>query len=313
MDPRQTVLKKIRYFLEYVLFLLFYSLIKNRTASGIYRLGKGIGTMLYHLSAQRRHIARINLDIAFGDTKDDQEKRRIAKQSMIQTAVTALQFLWVAQDTRERVHQLMDPESENLELLEQCLARGKGVFFLIAHFGNWEVTGIHLGYRKISKVHTISRKLDNPYLEKFVMDLRSASGNTVFHKDESPRKIMRALKQNSCVGVMMDQNAGDWGLFVDFFGKKASTPRSLAVLSYSTGAAILPLFCQPTQKGKYRAVYGPELVLEKTDDKQQDIIRWTAACEKMLEDKIRENPEAWMWIHRRWKARPPDENGSPIY
>jgi len=292
---------------------MLFSLIKNRTAGGIYRLGKGIGTILYHLSPERRRIARINLDIAFGDTKDDQEKNRIARQSIIQMVVTALQFLWVAQDTRERVHQLMAPESENLELLEQCLARGKGVFFLIAHYGNWEVTGLYQGYLKICRVHTIARRLDNPYLEKFVMDLRSTSSNRVLHKDESPRKIMRALKQNYGVGVMMDQNAGDWGLFVDFFGKKASTPRSLAVLSYSTGAAILPLFCQPTQKGMYRAVYGPELVLEKTGDKKQDIIRWTEACEKILEDKIREYPEAWMWFHRRWKSRPPEESGNPIY
>ena len=313
MDPRKTVLKKIRYVLEYFLFLILHSFIKNMTAGGIYRLAKGLGTLIYHLSAKRRRIARINLDIAFGDTKDEQEKNRIAKQSIIQMVVTALQFLWVAQDTRERVHQLIEPVPENIELLEQCLSRGKGVFFLIAHYGNWEVQGLHLGYRNISKIHTIARRLDNPYLEKFIMDLRSASGNKVLHKDESPRKIIHAIKNNYCLGVMMDQNAGNWGLFVDFFGKKASTPRSLAVLSYSTGAAILPLFSQPTEKGRYRAVYGPELVLEKTGDKKQDIIRWTEACEKMLEDKIRECPEAWLWIHRRWKSRPPEESGPPIY
>jgi len=276
-------------------------------------MGKGIGTLIYHLSPKRRRIARINLDIAFGDTKDEKEKNRIAKQSLIQSVVTSLQFLWVAQDTRDRVHQLIDHDLENFKIIEQWLSRGKGVFFLVAHYGNWEVMGLFLGYLEIFELHNIARKLDNPYLEKFVMDLRSASGNKILHKDESPRKIMRAVKQNGIVSVMMDQNAGDWGLFVDFFGKKASSPRSLAVLSYSTGAAILPLFCQPTQKGMYRIVYGPELVLEKTDDKKQDIIRWTEACEKMLEDKIRAYPEAWMWIHRRWKSRPPEENGNPIY
>ena len=313
MDPRQAVSKKIRYFLEYLLFRVIHSLIKHRTASGIYRLGKGIGTLIYYLFPKRRQIARINLDIAFGDTKDEQEKIRIAKQSMIQITVTALQFLWVAQDTRERVHQLIDHDLENFKILEQCLARGKGVFFLVAHYGNWEVMGLFLGYLEIFQLHNIARKLDNPYLEKFVTDLRSVSGNKILHKDESPRKLIRAVKQNDIVVVAMDQNAGDWGLFVDFFGKKASSPRSLAVFSYSTGAAILPLFCQPTQKGRYRAVYGPELVLEKTGDKKQDIIRWTEACEKMLEDKIRAYPEAWMWIHRRWKSRPPEESGCPIY
>ena len=89
MDPRQTIPKKIRYFLEYLLFLVMYSFIKNRTASGISKLGNRIGTLIYRLSAKRRKIARTNLDIAFGDTKSISEKNRITKQSMIQVATSA--------------------------------------------------------------------------------------------------------------------------------------------------------------------------------------------------------------------------------
>ena len=145
------------------------------------------------------------------------------------------------------------------------------------------------------------------------MNLRIISGNQILHKDESPLKIVRALKKGGSIAVMMDQNGGIGGLFVDFFSKKAATPRSLAALSYSTGVHILPVFCEPVEQGKYKVVYKPILQLEKTGDKEADIFRWTQECQKVLEDLIRRHPEPWMWFHRRWKSRPPDERDQPIY
>ena len=121
------------------------------------------------------------------------------------------------------------------------------------------------------------------------------------------------MKKNSCVGVMMDQNGGIGGLFVDFFGKTAATPRSLAVLSYSTGAAVLPLIPYPTDKGPYQPIFLPELKLEKTGDKDKDIFRWTEEYQKVLEKIIRDRPEPWMWFHRRWKSRPKGERHISIY
>ncbi len=313
MDRRQTIPKKIRYVLEYVLFHIVLFPVQMLSLNRINRLARFLGNALYYVSPQRRKIARINLDIAFGDTKTPEEKRRIARQSIIHMVTTALQCLWVTRNTKQRVYQLFPFEPEGLEHLNHSLKRGKGAFYLMAHYGNWEVLGIFWAYRNFAQVYSIARKLDNPYLEKFLINLRTLSGGGVFHKEESPIKMVRALKKNSCVAVMMDQNGGIGGLFVDFFGKKAATPRSLAVLSYSTGAAVLPLIPYPTEKGTYQAVLLPEIKLEKTGDKDKDIFRWTQAYQKVLEKVIRERPEPWMWIHRRWKSRPMEERHISIY
>jgi KDO2-lipid IV(A) lauroyltransferase len=313
LDRRQTIPKKIRYLLEYILFRIILFPIQMLSLNGVYLLACFLGKTLYRVSPKRRKIARINLDIAFGDTKTDAEKKCIAKQSMIYMLMIALQCLWVTRNTEQRIYQLFPSAPKGIEHLAQALKRGKGAFYLMAHYGNWEALGIYWGHENISKVYSIARKLDNPYFEKLIIKLRTTSGGGVFHKEGSPLKVVRALKKNSSVAVMMDQNGGIGGLFVDFFGRKAATPRSLALLSYSTGAPVLPLIPYPAEKGTYQAVLFPELQLEKTDDKEADIFRWTEEYQKVLERIIRERPEPWMWFHRRWKTRPPEEGSNTIY
>jgi KDO2-lipid IV(A) lauroyltransferase len=313
LDRRQTIPKNIRYFLEYILFRLILFPIQMLPLKGICFLGRFLGSALYHASPSRRKIARINLDIAFGDTKTPEEKKRITKQSMIYMVMVALQCLWVTHNTKQRIYQLFPCRPKGVEHLDQALKRGKGAFYLMAHYGNWEALGIYWGHENLSQVYSIARKLDNPYFENFIQQLRTTSGGGVFHKEGSPLKVVRALKNNSSVAVMMDQNGGIGGLFVDFFGKKAATHRSLALLSYSTGAPVLPLIPYPTEKGTYQAVLFPEIKLEKTGDKERDIFRWTEEYQKTLEKIIRDRPEPWMWFHRRWKSRPKEERHINIY
>ncbi len=313
MSKHNSPARKLRYLAEYGLFLAAASLIRNTSPKLLFTLSRGLGSFLFHLLGKRRHIARTNLDIAFGNDKTPKEKDAIIKASFSQTVLSALQCIWVSVDTKNRVSRLMVSEPEGLEHLEACIQSGKGFFALMAHYGNWEILGIYHGYHGTTEHYSIARKLDNPYLEKFFMELRTISGNQILHKDESPLKIVRALKKGGSVAVMMDQNGGIGGLFVDFFGKKAATPRAMASLSYGTGARILPVICEPVAGGKYKIVYQPSLKLEKTDDKEADIFQWTQQCEKTLEDIIRRHPEPWMWFHRRWKSRPPEERGQEIY
>ena len=167
--------------------------------------------------------------------------------------------------------------------------------------------GLFHGYLGICPLASIVRKLDNPYLDKATKNFRTLSGNKIFYRDESPLKFVRELKNNGSVAVMMDQNTAKGGVFVDFFGKKAATPRSLALLSYRFGTPVLPLFCYPTDKGTYRIEYGPEIQLEKSGNKKNDLLKWTQNYQLFIEKIIRENPASWMCGHRRWKTRPPEE------
>ena len=302
----------IRHRLEYLIVLFFIFSLKNLSAKTIFRLGSILGKTSYSVATKRRQIALINLNIAFGNKKSTNEKNELIKKSFIQTSLTTLQSLWVLSHP-DRVNQLIEANPIGLDLVKKCLLRQKGIFFLTAHYANWEIMGIYHGYQGICKLNSIVRRLDNPYLNEVALKLRTISGNGIFCRDDSLLQIVRALKNNEAVAIMMDQNTAKGGLFVDFFGKKASTARALARLSYRTGTPIIPLFCYPTKNGKYRIEYGPELILKKTGDKEKDIVLWTQACEKRIEQTIQENPVPWTWAHRRWKTRPTEERGTKIY
>ena len=302
----------IRHRFEYVVVLFLIFILKGLSAKTIFRLGRILGNLSYKLATKRKRVALINLNIAFGDKKSNKEKKQIIKNSFIQVALSALQSLWILKYP-DRVNQLIEGEPTGLDIVKKCLERRRGIFFLTAHYGNWEIMGIDHGYRGACKLNSIIRRLDNPYLNEVVLKFRTVSGNGIFCRDESLLQIVRAIKNNEAVAVMMDQNTAKGGVFVDFFGRKAATARSVARLSYRTGTPILPFFCYPTGKGTYRVKYGPELTLKKTGHREHDVIEWTQACEKFIEKTIHDTPDPWIWAHRRWKTRPPEEQGKKIY
>jgi len=276
-------------------------------------IARFIGSLIYTFSYKRRRTGRINLNIAFGNSKSTSEKNRILKASIIQLVISSLQMIWVGICTEERIKFLIDGKPEGLDILISCLEKGKGIFFLTAHYGNWEVMSINHGYLDICALYSIARKMDNPYLENFIVSMREKSGAKILYRDQSPIKIIRALKKNAGVAIMIDQNISKGGVFVDFFGTKAATTRAIHQLGYKNEVPVIPVFCYPNKEGKYKIVYGPELEYQKSDNKENDIVQMTGKCVGFLESVIKEKPEPWMWIHRRWKTRPEEEKGKPIY
>ena len=249
----------------------------------------------------------------FSDTKTTDQKIRIIQDSFKFLAISALQSVWVTINTEKRVRKLIEGEPQGLEKLKRCIEKKKGIFFLTAHYGNWEIMGLNHGLLGISPLSSIARKMDNPYLNTLVEKLRASTGNQIFYRDDSLLKIIRELKSNNSVAIMLDQNTARGGIFVDFFGMKASTPRALAQLSYRMGTPILPLFSYPTKKGTYKIEYGPEFHFEKSKNKEKDILDWTQKMQTFIEMVIRKNPTPWMCGHRRWKTRPPEENNPRVY
>ena len=300
-------MKPIRHLLEYIFVSALIQLVRPLPQNAVVTLGRNLGAIVFCFSKKRKKAAKTNLNIMFSDTKSSDQKMRIIKESFKSLAVSALQSIWITFNTKERIRRLIDGEPEGLDILKKCLKKRKGIFFLTAHYGNWEIMGLNHGLLGICPLSSIARKLDNPYLNSIVEKLRTSTGNNIFYRDDSLLKIVRELKNNNSVAVMMDQNTAKGGIFVDFFGLKASTPRSVAQLSYRMGTPILPLFSYPTVKGTYKIKYGPELSLNKSEEKDQIILDWTQEMEKYVESIIRKNPAPWMCGHRRWKTRPPEE------
>ena len=192
---------------------------------------------------------------------------------------------------------------EGFEHYQQAKARGKGVLFATAHLGNWELSA-YAHALLTEPMNVVVRPLDNQVLDEFVEARRSLSGNRLLSKRDYARSILRALRDNEPVGILVDQNwSADTGVFVPFFGVPACSNLTFARMAFRSGAAVIPGFAVwKADERKYVLRFYPEV--EMTGDGAED----TARIQASVETAVREFPDQWLWIHRRWKTRP---EGSP--
>jgi KDO2-lipid IV(A) lauroyltransferase len=191
---------------------------------------------------------------------------------------------------------------EGFEHYEAAMARGNGLLFATAHLGNWELSAFSHALMA-GPMNVVVRPLDNPIIDGLVEQRRSLSRNALLSKRDFARSILQALRKNEAVGILMDQNASaDNGAFVPFFGKPACTNTTFARLAARSGAAVIPGFAVwSASEGRYILRFYPPV--EITGDEVEDTARIQAA----IELAIREYPDQWLWIHRRWKTRPEGE------
>lgn len=195
---------------------------------------------------------------------------------------------------------------EGLEHYHAAKARGKGVLFATAHLGNWELSAFAHALMT-EPMNIVVRPLDDAGLDTSVERYRQLSGNRIISKRDAARGIVRALRNNEAVGILIDQNTTpEEGVFVDFFGRKACAGTAFAKIAAHTGAAVIPGFALwSEQERKYVLRFYPPV--EVTGDVLDD----TQRIQSVIETVIREHPEQWLWIHRRWKTRP--EGEEPLY
>lgn len=201
---------------------------------------------------------------------------------------------------RSNVHKWI--RYDGYEHFENALKLGKGVIFATGHLGNWELSAF--AHALMSQpMSFVVRPLDNPLLDALATRLRTMSRNEVIGRGGLLRPILRALHENRAVGILADQNVtADRGVFVDFFGRKACVDPGLARLAGRTGAAVIPGFALWSEKERiFILKFYPPLAI--TGDELAD----TQTVQSALEQAIREYPDQWLWIHRRWKTRPPGE------
>ncbi len=191
---------------------------------------------------------------------------------------------------------------EGFEHYEAAKAKGKGVLFATLHLGNWELSAFAHALMT-EPMHIIVRPLDNPLLDSLVRERRTASGNIVFGKADGIRPIYRALEANQAVGILVDQNVGlDDGMFVNFFGRKACVSPTFAKLAARTGATVIPGYAVwSDEERKYILRFDPPVGITG------NVLIDTQRIQNALERAIRRYPDQWLWIHRRWKTRPPGE------
>ena len=272
-------------------------------------LGITLGQLVYLLHSKLRRVGLRNLTLAFPDLPDSQRKK-ILRGVFTSLGRQLAEVCLFPRYTRDNVSEVVI--YDGFENFDRAFARGKGVLFLTAHLGGWELSAFaHSLYGH--PLSFLMRPLDNPYLDRMMRDYRTLHGNQTINKDDPTRGLLRALKAGRVVGFLMDTNmTPPQGIFVDYFGIPACTASGLARMALRTDAAVVPGFTlwDPRLR-KYKLRFDPALTLIRTGDQEADIVANTQLFTKVIEDFVRRYPDQWLWVHRRWKTRPPGQ--PPLY
>src|SRR5438309_6347781 len=271
--------------------------------------GISLGWIIYLLHHRLRSVGIRNLALAYPE-KSRRERARILRGVFTSLGRQLAEVCLFPKYTLENVGKVV--VYDGFENFERALARGKGVLFLTAHLGAWELSAFtHSLYGH--PLHIVMRPLDNAYLDRLMRRYRTMHGNSTVDKDDFVRGLLSAMKAGETVGILMDTNmTPPQGVFTDFFGIPACTASGLARIALRTDAAVVPGFTiWDRELRKYRLRFDPALALIRTGHEEADIVANTALFTKVIEDYVRRYPEQWLWVHRRWKTRP--EGQPPIY
>lgn len=271
--------------------------------------GIAVAWTVYLLHGRLRRVGMKNLSLAFPE-KSRGERKRILRGVFTSFGRQAAEVCLFPRYTRENVNQVV--VYDGFENFERAFAQGKGVLFLTAHLGGWEISAFAHSLQG-HPLHVVMRPLDNVYLDRMTREYRTMHGNSMVDKDDFVRGLLSAMKAGETVGILMDTNmTPPQGVFVDFFGIPACTASGLARIALRTDAAVVPGFTiwDPVLR-KYRLRFDPPVKLIRTGDDDADAVANTALFTKVIEDYVRKYPDQWLWVHRRWKTRP--EGEPPIY
>ena len=290
-------LQKIAYRVIKILFKLI-GLIPRKLA---FRLGNLMGQILFLADRKHRKIALNNLTRAFGHEKNPYEIRILARRVFKNLGQIIFEIGWSLRLESKDFQKYFN--IQGLSNYTNAYEKGRGVLLLTAHMGNWELLSIIMamaGY----PVSVLYRPLDFFLLDRLFAMIRGRFGAELIPSAQSMRKILRSLKHGKVVGMLMDQNV-DWyeGVFVDFFGHRACTNKSMALLARRTEAPVVPVFLVREKSG-FMAEFGSEIPLIKTEDIRKDLEANTQQYNRIIEDFVRRYPDQWFWVHQRWKTKP---------
>lgn len=269
----------------------------------------GIAQLVYLLHFRLRQVGMRNLEMVFPE-KSLNERRRILLGVFTSLGRQLAELSQFPRYTAQNVDDVV--VYDGLENYERAYARGRGVLFLTAHFGGWELSAFAHSLHG-HWLHVVMRPMDNPYLDRLLQSYRTMHGNKVVPKDDFVRGLLAAMRAGETVGILMDTNmTPPQGVFVDFFGIPACTASGLARMALRTDAAVVPGFTIWDEAlGKYRLRFDPPIELVRTGDLEADIVANTQKFNNVIEEYVRQYPEQWLWVHRRWKTRP--EGEAPLY
>lgn len=278
------------------IFSFFKFLVKYLPTSWLNAIINGLATIGYILGKKHNKTARVNLDLAFGNRLNQNEKESIVKKCY-QNLLHLIKDLIINQSISKEAF-LNKVTIHNEHYYREAEAYKKGVIFLTAHYGNWEISSMSVG-AKYGAISVIGRRLDSPKMNAILENNRQRFNVKLLEKKGAMRGILKALNNGENVGLLVDQNTADSdGILISFFGKKARHTPAAAQFAQKTNSVIIPAFVTTHDNEHYDLTFYPPIFphtnnesLEEQVQKQADITQYA----------IEQKPDEWFWFHRRWK------------
>jgi heptosyltransferase II len=285
-------------YLAFVFVKLWLGVLRLLPLSLTQTLGQGLGLIIWLLDYPHRKIVLKNLRIAFPQ-KTSEELSSLARKSFIRIFQNGFSAAWVStrsDSALEKIYKLSGVH----EHLIPAIHKKKGVIHVMFHLGNWELLARIVSQIPEVRFSTLYQPLKNPYLEKMIRGWRSRSGVGLLNKHQGFNEAIRCLRGGEAVGILVDQHAGDHGMWVPFLDRLASTTVLPALLARRTGATIIPIFCHD-RDGRWNVAFGPPI---DSAGKSDGEIMFQIG--KKLEEAISKDPASWFWLHDRWKTPSPN-------
>lgn len=279
----------------YISFEVFAFLVRlvPRSVAGV--IGQGLGLLAYYLLPERRKTAVKNVALC-PNLPPQIKAESLAKASFANMGLMGAEFIRFYSMSKAEI--LSRVEIVGREHLDRALKKGKGVVFISAHLGNWELMGMALvlaGY----PISPLVKTQKNSFFDQYINEKRRSLGMKPVATGFSLRQVMKALKENRVVNFMMDQNAGKYGVKNEFLGRAASTPRGAAAVARKTGATVIPGYIIRVGPWRHRITILPEVEVIN-DHQEEDIVSNTNRFSGYIEEMVLTAPEQWMWMHHRW-------------
>ncbi len=264
-------------------------------------LGRRLGRVYFRIGGKQKNRALENLRAAFGGEKSDSDIRKTAENVFAHFGAASIDAMRIPVYAARGFDDIITPK--NFHYAKPLLSSGKGVLFLTAHLGNWELMGAWLA-SKGYPIKVVGTPVSDPRLDKLIVETRNKAGYFNIARGKSPKEILRAIKQGYSLGFLIDQDTDVKGVFVDFFGRKAHTAVGPVVLASKYGIPLMPAFMHMKPDTTYELEFFPPIELVDTKNPARDLVENVQKCSDVYEAVIRRYPEQWAWMHRRWKKRP---------
>lgn len=293
--------RSVRYTLVYWLIrsLIFLSGLFPRKAW--LRICGGLGSLIWHFAYETRRLTLRHLGMAFPEKSFD-EIRRLAKGTFRMLGKNAGDIL-----RSSRVKDLAGLEkflvTEGLEHYERAHAKGNGVIFLTCHLGAFDLQITNMAMRGLNP-NIIGTPLKDKRLNDLLWNYRNLHGAIPIARGKETFRMIKVLKSGGSVALLIDQDTRVKSVFVNFFGLKAATPAGATILALKTGAAVIPTYIYLGKDNRQHMHILPEIPMMVSGDEDKDVLFNTQMLTNFIEEKIREHPDQWVWMHERWKTRP---------